>query len=104
MLKPNLLKLIIYLVLAGGFLFVAMNAHLDIYPCTQARYDSQRERCGPPLSSTCDMLAIRRSGSRYDCPAELTGAGWAVAILVHGILPYIVAAAAGHFIARRKRA
>ena len=106
MFKPNAIKLVIFVVLAGGFLFVAMNSHMDIYPCTQSRYDFQRERCGPPLSSTCDLLAIRRSseGGRSDCPASLSGGGWAVAILVHAIIPYLVAAAAGHFIARRKRA
>ena len=104
MLKPNLLKLVIFVVLAGGFLFVALNAHMDIYPCTKSDYDFQSERCRPPQSSTCDLLAIRRSGGRSDCKAELSGGGWAVAILVHGILPYFVAAAAGHFIARRKRA
>jgi hypothetical protein len=106
MLKPNLIKLVIFVVLAGGFLFVAMNAHMDIYPCTKSDYDSEHERCRTPQSATCDLLTIRRSsgGSRYDCPASLSGGGWAVAILVHGILPYIVAAAAGHFIARRKRA
>jgi hypothetical protein len=104
MLKPNLIKLAIYLVLAGGFLLLAFNAHMDIYPCTKSDYDFQRERCSIPQSSTCDLLSIRRSGGRADCPATLSGGGWAVAILVHGIAPYFVAAIAGHFIARRKRA
>jgi hypothetical protein len=104
MLKPNLLKLAIYLVLAGGFLFVAFNAHMDIYPCSKSDYDYQRHRCGYPQSSTCDLLAIRRSGGEGDCPATLSGGGWAVAVLVHGIAPYFVAAIAGHLIARRKQA
>jgi hypothetical protein len=100
--KPTLLKLVIYLVLAGGFLLLAFNSHMDIYPCKRQFWDYQRHRYDYPSSTTCSLMWVNRSGAPGEDRAELTGAGWVVVFLVQGLAPYLVAAVAGHLIQRRR--
>jgi hypothetical protein len=105
--KSKLVALIVYVVVAGAFLFVAMNAHMDIYPCRIQRYEfSPRAGYAYPTDSTCSLLTIQRAseGPPSD-KAKLTTGGWAVLILVHAlVVPLPFALGARWFMRRKKSA
>lgn len=103
MLKPTVLKVIIFLVLGGGFFFVASNAHFDPFPCTTASYDYRAERLEAPHDGTCSIMNVKRSGEPGADFAKLTPAGYALAGLLFVILPYLIAAGIGHAITRKRR-
>jgi hypothetical protein len=91
-------------ILGGGFYFLAANSHFDVFPCEKAYYSFSQDRLEPKAGSTCSLLDIKRSGDgpRADF-AELTGGGYAVAVLLFVFLPYLVAAGIGHTIQRKKK-
>lgn len=105
MFKPTVLKVVITVILGGGFYFVASNAHMDAFPCEKAYYDYQRDRLDTPKSDTCSLLAVKRSkegGPQADY-AKLTGGGYAVMVLLFGLLPYFVASLVGHKLQGNKK-
>lgn len=108
MFKPTVLKIVLTVILGGGFYFVASNAHMDAFPCEKAYYDYQRDRLDTPKSDTCSLLAVKRSkegGPQADY-AKLTGGGYAVMVLLFGLLPYFVASLIGNKVqgAKKKKA
>jgi hypothetical protein len=102
--KPTLLKLGVYAVLAGAFLWLAFNSHMDLYPCRMQRWDYQHSRYDYPRDTTCSLMWLRTAGLPGEDRAELLPSGWVVALLVQGVAPYLVAAAAVHLIRRKKPA
>ena len=103
MLKPTVLKIVIAVLLGGGFYFVASNSHLDAFPCEVAHRDSRTDRLGAPAGEMCSLLTIKNKADWAD-RAELTGGGYAVMVLLFGVLPYLVGAAIGHAATKKKRA
>src|SRR4051794_4361047 len=104
MFKPTVLKIILFVILGGGFYFVASNAHFDPFPCEKAYYDYKTEQLEPITSGTCDLPAVKRSGEGPNADyAKLTGGGYVVEGLLFLILPYIVASLIGHAIQRKKK-
>lgn len=104
MFKPTVLKIILFVVLGGGFYFVASNAHMDVFPCERAFYDYQNHRLETPTSTMCDLLSVKRSGQGPEADyAKLTGGGYAVGVLLFVVLPFIVASLLGHAIQRKKK-
>jgi hypothetical protein len=106
MFKPTVLKVVIAVILGGAGYFVASNAHFDAFPCEKAYYNYERNRVDTPTSGTCSLLAVKRSnegGANADY-AKLTGGGYAVMVLLFGVLPYLIGAVIGHAISRKKTA
>jgi hypothetical protein len=107
MFKPTVLKVVIAVILGGAGYFVASNAHFDAFPCEKASYNYERERLDTPTSGTCSLLAVKRSKERSGGQADyakLTGGGYAVMVLLFGLLPYLIAAPIGHKLGRKKTA
>jgi hypothetical protein len=104
MFKPTILKIVLTIVLGGGFFLLAINAHMDVFPCTKAYYSYQDQRLEPKTASMCSLLAVKRSGERSDSDfAELTGGGYAVGALLFVLLPYFVASIIGPMMRRSGR-
>jgi hypothetical protein len=106
MFKPTVLKVVIALILGGGFYFVASNAHMDAFPCEKAYWDYRRDRLDTPTSATCSLLAVKRSnegGPQADY-AKLTGGGYAVMLILFVLLPYGIATPIANAISRKKAA
>lgn len=101
--KSRVIALVVYVVVAAGFLFVALNAHMDIYPCEVREYSFQTRRHSYPRSSTCSLLKIKRSGeSPSDDLAKLSAGGWIVLFLVHSLVPVPVALGAGWLMRKKE--
>ena len=80
------------------------NSHIDIYPCTMTEYSYTTHACGSPHDGSCALLDLEQEdGSRSCARSQLTPAGYAVAVVVIGLVPLALAALAG-FLARKKPA
>ncbi len=103
MFKPTILKVIIAVVLGGGAFFVASNAHFDPFPCEVADLDWETKRLGPMKSENCSLLDVKRSGEPMADHAKLAPGGYAIAVVLFGLLPYLLGCVIGHMIGRKKQ-
>lgn len=101
MFKPTALKLILGLVLAGGFTFVALNAHIDIFPCVKREMDFTTNKV-QTREGTCSLLYLYNQDHMQGEGGELTGAGYGVAAAALGLVPLLVGFMIGHAIGRKK--
>lgn len=93
-----MLRLILGLVLAGAAYFVAANSHFDIFPCKEYR---QTEFGQDIRSGECSIMEVQRTpypGER----AELEPEGYALAIVVLGIVPLLLGIWIGGRLTRKK--
>jgi hypothetical protein len=106
MFKPTVLKVVIAVILGGAGYFLASNAHFDAFPCEKAYYNYERGRVDTPTSGMCSLLAVKRAQERGEQAdyAKLTGGGYAMMVLLFGLLPYLIAAPIGHKLGRKKTA
>lgn len=101
MFKPTALKVILGLVLAGGFTFVALNAHMDFFPCVKKEMNFTTNKI-ETREGTCSLLFLYNQDHIDGEGGELTGAGWGVAVGVLGIVPLLVGFMIGHALGRKK--
>jgi len=101
MFRPTALKLVLGVLLVAGTYFVAINAHLDIFPCKVAEKDL---RSGQIETHDDSCSLMQTQGDYFQPPerAELTPAGYGVAFVVVGAVPLLVGFMIGSLFRRRR--
>jgi hypothetical protein len=101
MFQPTAFKLILVAVLAGSFYLVLGNSHIDIFPCEVTSRDYEKKE-DVKTSEVCSLLDVNRPATLGD-QSDLTGAGWAVAVLVIGVVPFFLGFGLGHKLEKKKQ-
>jgi putative flippase GtrA len=87
--KSLLFTVILGVILAVGTYFLLSNSHVKIFPGIEYEYDYLSDRCIED-SGNIALIDLDRSYSS-DCPdAKLTAGGYIVAVIVIGLLPFLV--------------
>ena len=102
MLRPTKLKLVLGMLLVAATYFVCINSHVDIFPCEVRRLGAASQTLGSPESDSCSLMQTQ--GDYFQPPerAELTPAGYAVAVLVVGVVPLMFGFVLGSVLRRRR--
>lgn len=102
MLRPTKLKLVFGMLLVAATYFVCINSHVDIFPCEVRRLSAATRTLGSPEADSCSLMQTQ--GDYFQPPegAELTPAGYAVAVLVVGVVPLVVGFMLGSVLRRRR--
>jgi len=89
--KKNLLfTLILGLILAVVTYLLLSNSHVEIFPGVEYDYDFNMDRC-IEQSGNISLIDLKHGGFSLDCPSpKLTAGGYIVAVLVIGVLPFLV--------------
>lgn len=93
-----LIRLILGLVLAGGTYFVAANSHFDVFQCNETTETDGRLETKEDM---CSILQVQREPFGGE-KAELTPIGYATAVGVLGLLPFIIGYMIGGMFTRKK--
>jgi hypothetical protein len=101
MFRPTPLKLILGVLLVAATYFVSINSHMDLFPCELTRLDYQTDRL-ETQSSSCSLMQTQGDYMQPPERAELTGAGYAVAVLVVGVGPMLLGFVLGSIFRRRR--
>jgi hypothetical protein len=99
--RPTALKLVLGVILVAGTYFMCINAHIDIFPCTQTLQDLRAARI-ETRDGTCSLLQTQGDYFRPPEHAELTPAGYGVAFLVVGVAPLLAGFVFGNVFGRRR--
>jgi len=88
--KSLLFTLILGAILAVGTYLLLSNSHVEIFPGIEYEYDYLSDRCIED-SGNIALIDLKNEGYSSNCPdAKLTAGGYAVAVLVIGLLPLLV--------------
>jgi hypothetical protein len=94
------MTLVFAVVLSGGTWWICNNSHFDVFPCEMRTQVGDRFE---NRSGTCALLwtqpGYASPGERY----EITGAGYAVEVLVIGIAPMIAALLLGSLFKKKNK-
>lgn len=96
-----MLRIILGLVFAAAVTFVALNAHMDFFPCVRKDVDFTTESI-ERRETTCSLLYIYNQEHMPGEGGELTPAGWGTAVGVLGLLPFAVGFWIGGLLGRRR--
>jgi ABC-type antimicrobial peptide transport system permease subunit len=95
--KSTIVPLIIFLVLAGGLYYVLSNAHLDVFSGTIKKHDYFTETDNMEMGKSISLLDVKNG------IASLDGTGWATAVGVIGVIPFLIALLISRRIKRKER-